>query len=64
MDISERIIKILHYIILKSIDNKNAGEYRNSNVLISGSNHRPSDLYIIEWWVVGEVKNKYKICWW
>lgn len=35
MDISERVIKDFHYIILKSIDNKNAGEYRRANVLIS-----------------------------
>lgn len=48
MDISERVIKNLHYIILKSIDNKNAGEYRNSNVLISGSNHRPPEHFLIK----------------
>ncbi|GAB6168448.1 hypothetical protein JCM1393_09080 [Clostridium carnis] len=41
LDISERVIKDLHYIILKGIDNKNAGQYRNTNVLISGSSHRP-----------------------
>lgn len=47
IDISERIIKDLHYIILKSIDNKNAGEYRKSNVLISGSNHRPPEHFLV-----------------
>lgn len=47
MDISERVIKDLHYIILKSIDNKNAGEYRRSNVLISGSNHRPPEHFFV-----------------
>lgn len=47
MDISERVIKDLHYIILKSIDNKNAGEYRRSNALISGSNHRPPEHFLV-----------------
>ncbi|NFE72857.1 Fic family protein [Clostridium botulinum] len=41
IDISERVIKDLHYIILKSINNKNEGKYRDTNVLISGSSHRP-----------------------
>lgn len=47
IDISERVIKDLHHIILKSIDNKNAGEYRNSNVLISGSEHRPVEHFLV-----------------
>ncbi|WP_183275762.1 Fic family protein [Clostridium fungisolvens] len=48
IDISERVIKDLHYIILKSIDNKNAGEYRQSNVLISGSKHRPVEHFLVK----------------
>ncbi|GFZ33984.1 cell division protein Fic [Clostridium zeae] len=48
IDISERVIKDLHYIILKSIDNKNAGEYRQSNVLISGSQHRPVEHFLVK----------------
>ena len=28
-------------LILKDIDNKNAGKYRNENVIISGANHIP-----------------------
>ncbi|MGL5066501.1 MAG: Fic family protein [Sarcina sp.] len=48
LDISERVIKDLHYIILKSIDNKNAGEYRKSNVLISGSLHRPVEHLLVQ----------------
>jgi Fic family protein len=47
ISISERVIKDLHYIILKSIDNKNAGEYRKTNVLISGSEHRPVEYFLI-----------------
>lgn len=64
IDISERVIRDLHYIILKSIDNKNAGEYRNTNVLISGSANRPLEHFLvkermqelIEWY--NENKNK------
>lgn len=47
IDISQRVIKDLHYIILKSIDNKNAGEYRKSNVLISGSKHKPVEHFLV-----------------
>jgi Uncharacterized conserved protein len=46
-DISERVIKDLHYIILKSIDSKNAREYRTTNVLISGSIHRPVEHFLV-----------------
>lgn len=48
IDISQRVIKDLHYIILKSIDNKNSGEYRTSNVLISGSSHRPVEHFLVK----------------
>lgn len=47
LDISERVIRDLHYIILKSIDNKNAGEYRQSNVIISGSKHKPVEHFLV-----------------
>ena len=39
--LSEYTIKSLHALILKNIDNDNAGSYRNINVLISGATHRP-----------------------
>jgi len=39
--LSEYTIKSLHALILKNIDDKNAGNYRNINVLISGATHRP-----------------------
>ncbi len=48
IDISERVLKDLHAIILKSIDNKNAGVYRKNNVLISGSKHRPVEYMLVE----------------
>lgn len=48
LDITERVVKDLHAIILKSIDNKNAGIYRKNNVLISGSKHRPVEYMLVE----------------
>jgi len=39
--LSEYSIKSLHSLILKNIDDKNAGSYRDINVLISGAKHRP-----------------------
>lgn len=48
IDVSERVIKDLHAIILKSIDNKNAGVYRKNNVLISGSKHRPVEYMLVD----------------
>ena len=47
IDISESIIKNLHYIILKTINNQNAGKYRNVNVLISASKHRPPEHFLV-----------------
>ena len=39
--LSEYTIKSLHALILKNIDEENAGSYRNINVIISGATHRP-----------------------
>ncbi|MGM0877459.1 MAG: Fic family protein [Bacillota bacterium] len=39
--LDEITIKNIHYLILKNIDNKNAGKYRSINVRISGSKHVP-----------------------
>ena len=47
IDISESVIKDIHHIILKSINNENAGKYRNTNVLISGSAHRPVENFLV-----------------
>jgi len=40
---SERLIKAIHSVVLKNIDNPNAGVYRHENVLIAGAEHRPPD---------------------
>ena len=39
--LTEWSIKNLHALILKSIDDENAGKYRKENVLISGAKHMP-----------------------
>lgn len=41
--LTERVIKDLHYLVLKNIDQDNAGRYRQVNVLISGAEHKPVD---------------------
>jgi len=46
-EISEWNIKNLHQIILKDIDNLNAGKYRMENVLISGAKHIPPDYLMV-----------------
>ena len=40
-EISEWNIKGLHQLVLKGIDDENAGRYRNHDVIISGAQHRP-----------------------
>ena len=42
-EISEWNIKELHELVLKGIDDENAGRYRNHNVIISGAQHRPPE---------------------
>ena len=42
-EVSEWNIKGLHQLILKGIDDANAGKYRNNNVIISGAKHRPPE---------------------
>ena len=41
--ITEWNIKNMHTLILKEIDNENAGKYRRENVTIKGANHIPPD---------------------
>ena len=46
-EISEWNIRNLHQIILKDIDNLNAGKYRMENVLIGGAKHIPPDYLMV-----------------
>ena len=47
-EMSEWNIKNVHSLILKDIDNKNAGKYRNENVIISGTSHIPPNHVILQ----------------
>ncbi|MFO7750912.1 MAG: Fic family protein [Desulfobacteraceae bacterium] len=46
--LSEWQIKSIHQLILKNIDDKNAGAYRKTNVIISGADHVPPDALHVE----------------
>ena len=46
--LSQHQIKSIHQIILKNIDDKNAGVYRKSNVIISGAEHVPPDYSVLQ----------------
>lgn len=47
--LSERQIKLIHQLILKNIDDANAGIYRKTNVIISGAEYLPPDaLHVAE----------------
>ncbi|MBI9087798.1 MAG: Fic family protein [Desulfobacterium sp.] len=46
--LSEWDIKSIHQLILKQIDDKNAGVYRNVNVTISGADHVPPDTFQVK----------------
>ncbi len=41
--LSEWQIKSIHRLVLKNIDNRNAGQYRQENVVIAGAEHMPPD---------------------
>ena len=45
--ISERDVLQIHQLILQSIDNQNAGKYRNVQVLISGAKHIPPQPFLV-----------------
>jgi transcriptional regulator with XRE-family HTH domain len=45
--ISERVLKELHYLVLKGIDRENAGRYRSVPVRIGGSAFVPAQPYMV-----------------
>ena len=55
--LSQRNIKDIHQLILKKIDDQNAGIYRNTNVIIAGAEHTPPDFIH----VLSDMENL--ICW-
>jgi len=60
--LSEMTIKNIHYLVLKEIDNKNAGKYREENVIIAGAEHRPPS-YILVPEEMGKLIYKYNNEW-
>ena len=48
IDISERIVKEIHAIILHGINKEQAGKYRDVPVMIVGSKHIPPQPYLIQ----------------
>lgn len=46
-ELSERVIKDLHGLILRGIEPKNTGIYRGQNVLISGAIHTPPEHIVV-----------------
>lgn len=46
-ELSEIDIKNIHALVLKGIDNENAGRYRTENVIISGASHIPPESVIV-----------------
>ena len=60
-ELSEYGIKAIHNLILKNIDNENAGRYRKQNVIISGAEHIPPDFILIPE-KMEEFINWYKTC--
>ena len=46
--LSKRVLLDIHHLILKNIDNENAGRYRNVDVMISGSAHKPPTFLQVE----------------
>ncbi|MEA1975987.1 MAG: Fic family protein [Bacillota bacterium] len=47
--LTEWNLKNIHALILKEIDNDNAGKYRNENVVISGASHIPPKYYELDY---------------
>ena len=46
-ELSERQIKNIHHLILKGIDDENAGRYRKEKVVISGAEHTPPNPVLV-----------------
>ena len=48
IDFDKRVLLDIHHLILKNIDIQNAGQYRNVEVMISGSTHKPPTFLQVE----------------
>jgi Fic family protein len=47
IELTERLLKHIHYLVLKAIDKENAGTYRSVGVRISGSTHIPPEPFLL-----------------
>jgi Fic family protein len=43
--VSEQLIRSLQQLVIKDIEDQEAGKYRKGNVMITGSSHRPPEAY-------------------
>lgn len=62
---TEWTIKTIHRLVLKGIQDENAGVYRKENVLIGGATHRPPDHLIVQELMerfVVEVETEWSTC--
>jgi Fic family protein len=48
IELSEKVLKDIHALILRGIDKENAGSYRKVLVMISGARHIPPQPYLLE----------------
>lgn len=46
--LNEWDIKNIHRLVLRTIDDENAGTYRTENVIISGAKHRPPPHFLVQ----------------
>jgi len=60
--LTEWNLKSIHSLILKGIDNKNAGKYRNENVVISGAKHIPPKHFDLDY-LMQKLINEYNHNW-
>ncbi|GMQ57733.1 Fic family protein [Vallitalea sediminicola] len=68
-DLTEWQIKNIHRLVLKGIDDANAGQYRKQNVIISGAKHIPPDYLVlkdkmnkfIKWYMSKDAKEMHPI---
>ncbi|MCP4653723.1 MAG: Fic family protein [Candidatus Omnitrophica bacterium] len=62
--VSERLIRMLHQLVVQDTDKEWAGRYRNSNVYITGTSHLPPDASnianhmqkLVKWFIKAEKK--------
>ncbi|WP_274649042.1 Fic family protein [Paenibacillus humicola] len=48
IELSEYVVKSIHQLVLRNIDDENAGRYRTVNVGISGSSHTPPHFTVVQ----------------